>query len=168
MLRKATGISFCLVLLLAAFPREIGAADRPDQSIYPWSIEVLGVSEKAELSGKSEEVQYDGKLSTRKVEKKAPKGEVFVILELRLKKQAAGSVFSWNELHIESADGKRYGRLPDDAFLELFGMRRIRGTDLNFGEHEGSICFSLPIRAASGKLLLVHETGSVRDAIRIR
>jgi hypothetical protein len=165
----ASGLTLFLGLALLAACSSPRKESRPvlERGI-DWSIAVRRWKAEETLKGSIDQAGYDGSLSRRPVERKAPAGEIYLCVELAAERKGGEAGFAWKDIFIEDETGKRYPRMSDDRFLELFGMGRLPSVDLSFGEAAGWICFELPLRAARGRVSLLRLLpGGGRDTIAL-
>jgi hypothetical protein len=163
----------CLLLVVLACSAVSGcggpAVPETDQSRFPWAITVEGWTVTSGLEATGSEVQYDGTVLQKQYKQKPGSDMVYLILDLILVKQAGSTVvFSWKDVYILDFQNSKHYRHQSDGFLELFGMKRIKAVDLNFGHHQGSVCFEVPQQVAEQPLVLVHETPVGQNAIPLR
>ncbi|HPE70196.1 MAG TPA: hypothetical protein P5560_12260 [Thermotogota bacterium] len=108
------------------------------------------------LKSTQSSVQYNGVIQKVEHEQTPSEGMVFLLLDMVVeKKQAGASVFSWENVFVEDAEGHRFSRHPNDSFLASYDRQRMKGTSLNFGKNEGYVCFEIPEESANGALRLV-------------
>ena len=139
------------------------------QARFPWTITVEKSKILSSLKGDLKELQYDGTERKQAYEQKPGSGMVFLIIDLALDKQKGNTTnFSWKDVYVQDLRGERYYRHRNDGFLELFGMKRIKAVDLNFGQHRGSVCFEIPQRVAKEALHFVHETSAGKNVIPLK
>ena len=139
------------------------------QARFPWTITVEKSKILSSLKGDLKELQYDGTERKQAYEQKPGSGMVFLIIDLTLDKQKGNTTnFNWKDVYVQDLRGERYYRHPNDGFLELFGMKRIKAVDLNFGQHRGSVCFEIPQRVAKEALHFVHETSAGKNVIQLK
>jgi hypothetical protein len=163
----------CLLLIVFACSAVSGcggpAVPETDQSSFPWTITVEQWKVFSSLEAVHSEVQYDGTVLQKEYEQKPGSDMVYLILDMTLVKQAGSTiVFSWKDVYILDFQGRKHYRHENDGFLELFDMKRIKAVDLNFGHHQGSVCFEVPQEAAKRPLVLVHEMPVGKNVIRLR
>lgn len=129
------------------------------ESIGGWKIEVEDSNQGQELSDISVVLGYTG-TGTEEFSKKAADGKEFLLLKLRCEKVDGQEVIDWEKLTVTDKDGNEYKRI-DDAFLTDLNMKRLPGTELNFGTNEGFIAFEVNKGAQGYTLNYPFEEGEL-------
>lgn len=133
-----------------------------------WSVGISKSEIKDKLEGVVTVAQYES--SSDEYHQQLPdEGNVYVLLNLTINKQGAGTIgFDWEHLTLQDASGIAYQRLSNDSFLETYKYTpRMTGLALQIGKHEGWVCFEIPKQAAEGKLTLVYTGEGSQQEISI-
>jgi len=153
----------CLGILVlsgcAAAPSTQTVAPSVDQTNFPWAIELNRWEVASDLNGSQSVMEYNGDSTSIQLNEKPSDGNTFLLVELTVKKQIAGSsTFKWEYLSVKDETGSHYSRMQNDTFLESYNFPRLKSTDLTFGENKGFICFEIPQDTASDTITLVYES----------
>lgn len=106
-----------------------------------WNVSVEASQQGAELSDISLVLGYTG-TNTEEFSKVASEGKEFLLVKLLCEKREGQQVIDWEKVILTDGDGNEYKRI-DDVFLVDLNMKRMQGTDLNFGTNEGYIAFEV-------------------------
>ena len=138
-----------------------GGGNRIVENTLPmWAVSVARASAASALAGSQASLQYDGTLITIPLEQMPKAGHAFLLLDITVEKTGTGKgVFSWSNACVTDAEGNRHPRHENDTFLDLLGYKRIKATDITFGDNTGSACFEVPEAALDGPLWFLYESG---------
>ena len=167
----ALAASLLFVSACSSSGQQTGSAEaaQSDPSAFEWGIQVKSSQVAGDLSETQTVQQYDGGVTQETVESEPGEGNVYLLLELAIEKQASDAAsFEWKKLSVQDAAGNRYARMENDTFLESFGYSRIKSIDLTLGKNEGYACFEIPEESAAGDLVLVYEDTQGENGIKIR
>lgn len=106
-----------------------------------------------------------GEVETENYIKDATEGKEICLVKLKFKKDGSTEVIKWDNLKLVSADGTEYKRIEDEFITDL-GMKRLPGTDLNFGENQGWIAFEVDENAESLKMQYVFADETLNMDIK--
>lgn len=109
--------------------------------IAGWSIEVLGHTVNDSLENVSVVLGYT-EVGENVFSKSAEEGYEFCLVHLDIKKIDSMETIEWDKFLLKDNQGNSYTR-TDDSFIDELGMKRMPGTTLNFGEHDGWIAFEI-------------------------
>ena len=99
--------------------------------------------------------QYDGSIAKVPHKNVPSKDNVFVLLNLDVKKNVSGNhPLIWDNLILRDSNGNNYTRMQD-VFLTDYKYDRLPATDLKL-DGKGWICFEVPADAAK-KLNLIYS-----------
>ena len=99
--------------------------------------------------------QYDGSIAKVPHKNVPSKDNVFVLLNLDVKKNVSGNrPLIWDNLILRDSNGNNYSRMQD-VFLTDYKYDRLPATDLKL-DGKGWICFEVPADAAK-KLKLIYS-----------
>ena len=112
-----------------------------DASAGGWNITIENTMREASMKNAAVVLGYSD-AATNEFEKTAPEGKEFFVVKMTIEKGDAKENFKWDKLILTDADNNTYQR-TDDIFIEDLGMKRIAGTDLNFGSNDGWIAFEI-------------------------
>lgn len=124
-----------------------------DASAGGWNITIENMMRETSMKNAAVVLGYSD-TATNEFEKAAPEGKEFFLVKMSIEKEDAKEDFKWDKLILTDADNNAYRRM-DDIFIEDLGMKRIAGTDLNFGSNVGWIAFEINQGAAG--LTLQYE-----------
>jgi len=127
-----------------------------------WEITYEGYLIDTSLQNASTVLGY-AEVETADFSKTAEEGKAFCLIKLKLKKSNSNETLKWDKLMLIDADGSEYERM-EDSFISDLGMNRLPGTDLNFGENEGWICYEVDENAVGLTLNYTFE----EEALSIR
>lgn len=154
-----------LPVLLLSLAACSSPAAQPDQSAFAWKMEILDAQWSDGLAAVRQSTQYDGTTIETEYEKTPEVGQAFLLLELRVYKEAAGGpAFSWEDVILEASDGEAFPRQPD-SFLPDYGYERMAGTDLRLMENQGWVCFQVPETLKAGDWILIHGSDEGENRI---
>jgi hypothetical protein len=159
-IKKAISIFFALAFI-TSLPACSRTSEAPSatETIGVWRLTLIETLITDDLQTELSSVQYSGESLQSQINETPNLGMVFVLVQLIVEKEQTGAaVFFWDRLLIEDAQGNTYMRLENDTFLESYGFKRQRSTDLTLGKNEGYLCYELPLDAISGKLTLRYES----------
>lgn len=117
------------------------SAEGSDITVSGWRIVVENVQVNKTLENISVDLGYTG-VETNNVVKEAEDGKTFCLVKLMIEKQGSRETIEWDKLQLTDSNGNTYQRM-DDTFITDFGMMRMPGTTLNFGNSEGWIAFEI-------------------------
>ena len=80
--------------------------------------------------------------TTNEFVQEAPEAKEYFLIKMIITKDNSKENLQWDKFILRDSDNNIYHR-SDDIFIEELGMKRIPGTDLNFGSHEGWIAFEI-------------------------
>jgi len=147
----------CSVILLCLLALPLAGAAQ--EATFNWDVCTYGYETAAQLQGTEDVLEYNGSISVLNHEDTAQEGFVFLMVELYIKKTAAGGEgFAWENLFVEDQDGTLYSRMENDTFLEYYGYARLVGTTLRIGNHDGFIAFEVPDTIDTEAIRLVYIT----------
>jgi len=86
--------------------------------------------------------------STNEYEKIAPEGKEYFLIKMKITKKDSLEVLEWDNMTLSDHNGNIYQRI-DDVFIADLDMKRMPGTDLNFGSNEGWIGYEI-MQGATG------------------
>lgn len=99
--------------------------------------------------------QYDGSIAKVPHKNVPSRDNVFVLLNLDVKKNVSGNhPLVWDNLILRDSNGNNYSRMQD-VFLTDYKYYRLPATDLKL-DGKGWICFEVPADAAK-KLKLIYS-----------
>jgi hypothetical protein len=131
--------------------------DTPEQEskveVAGWSIEVLGHTIDESLENVSVVLGYTD-VGESTFSKKAKEGYEYGLVHLDIVKLDSMETIEWDKFLLTDDQGNSYTR-TDDSFIDELGMKRMPGTALNFGEHDGWIAFE--IKKGYGNLSLNYN-----------
>lgn len=117
-----------------------------------WNVEVSDVRVTNNLSDTSTSIGYGGDISSEVFEKKPSDESLnFCLVKFKMDKVDSSDVIKWDNVTVVDQDGSVYNRI-DDSFLEDVGFKRLKSSDINFGENEGWISYEVPQSTTSLKL----------------
>jgi len=146
-----------------------GNAASETATIGAWDLAFAGFQVKEDLRADTNDVQYSGVSVRNQISESPDQGNVFLLVHIVVeKKQASATVFYWDGLSIQDADGNNYHRMENDSFLENFGYERLMSTDLTLGKNDGYICFEIPKEEASKPLSLCYQSDEGSCSIKLR
>lgn len=135
------------------------------QSAFTWKMEPVQTVWSGRLHTVQQSTQYDGTAIETEYEKIPQAGNVFLLVELRVYKEAAGGpAFCWDDVALEEKDGGAYPRLADGFLLE-FGYDRLPGTELRLKENRGWVCFQVPEGLKEQGWALTHSSGEGENRV---
>ena len=103
-------------------------------------------------------VAYGGDVNEVSYSDQPSEGNAYLLVLLSIDKTQPGKEkFLWSALTVVDVDGNAYSRHPNDTFLELHGLPRIKATDLSIGNNHGYVCFEVPALVDASKLKLVYS-----------
>ncbi|MDO4556099.1 MAG: hypothetical protein Q4B70_13265 [Lachnospiraceae bacterium] len=129
------------------------------EAVGGWKIEVEDSNQGKELSDVSVVLGYTG-TGTEEYSKEAEEGKEFLLVKLLCEKEDGQEVIDWEQLTVTDSEGNEYKRI-DDAFLTDLNMKRMPGTELNFGSNEGFIAFEVNEGASGYTLSYPFEEGNI-------
>lgn len=89
----------------------------------------------------SQELGYTS-VNTSEFKKEASDGKMFCMIKLNIEKEDSTENVEWDKVKLVDNNGNEYERI-DDSFISDLGMKRLPGTDLNFGSNDGWICYEV-------------------------
>jgi hypothetical protein len=170
MRNKALWVGLLLLLvLISTFLSACSKISAANQPFLVWNITVSKVEVKDVLESVQSVTQYNGTKSNVKQEEKPAAGNVFVIINLEVKKDGSDTKsFDWKQLSLRDASGNLYQRHPNDTFLEQFSYTpRLSGLEIRFGDQSGWVCFEVPASAANGKLEMVYSGSGSQQTLKL-
>lgn len=126
-----------------------------DVSVAGWTMSVDNVQIAPELSNTSEVLGYSSASSTT-FDQKANEGNTYVLIKMTIKKDGASENIQWDNMLLTDAEGNNYNRI-DDSFIDSLTWKRMSGTDLNFGSHEGWFAYEIPEDKSTSGLVLSYK-----------
>lgn len=121
-----------------------------------WTVEFEDTLVDKSLENASTVLGY-GEVETANFSKEASAGKQFCLIKLKCKKEEGTENIDWTKMVLKDAEGNSYSRI-EDGFISDLGMKRLPGTNLNFGENEGWICFEINEGASGLTLEYPFET----------
>lgn len=106
-----------------------------------WKITYEDLAIESSLQNVSEVLGYSD-VSTSEINKEASEGKKFCLIKLVFEKVDSNEEVDWTKIKLTDDAGNEYTRI-DDSFLNDLSMKRIPGTNLNFGTNEGWIAFEI-------------------------
>ena len=120
-----------------------------------WTVSVQEYKIVDGLESVDDVRQYDGSIAKVPHKNVPSKDNVFVLLNLGVKKNVSGNhPLVWDNLILRDSNGNSYGRMQD-VFLTDYKYDRLPATDLKL-DGKGWICFEVPADAAK-KLKLIYS-----------
>ena len=120
-----------------------------------WKVTVEDVRVTNNLSDTSTSIGYGGDISSEVFEQKPSSEDLnFCLVKFTMNKEGSSDVIKWDNVTVIDQDGKEYTRI-DDSFLEDVGFKRLKSSDVNFGENQGWISYEIPQATTALKLKLV-------------
>lgn len=154
-----------LPVLLLGLAACSSPAAQPDQSAFTWRIEILDAQWSDGLEAVRQSTQYDGTTIESEYKKTPEDDQVFLLMKLRVYKEAAGGpAFSWEDVTLEASDGEAFPR-QTDSFLADYGYERMAGADLRLMENQGWVCFQVPETLKDGSWGLIHSSDEGENRI---
>ncbi len=151
-------LTLSTILLFAACKDDEGSKSSAVHTVDAWSLQILNWESTARLNATRAVEHYNGMLENVAHEEIPKEGHVFLLIELTLEKMNSGnSTFDWERLCIEDPKGSQYRRHPNDSFLSLYKLPRIKAVPLSFGKNSGYICFEIPESETKNTLTLVYD-----------
>lgn len=161
-MKKFTLLFLCLVLSACQ-----SAPKGSDQSLYNWQITAVDSQIKSRLSTESTITHYDGSSEKVTVTQDAESGNVYVLIELTIKKaKSKGTPFSWEKLTLNDTKGNTYTRI-EDGFLVKHTFERLTPLEIRLGDHRGWIAFEIPEANAKTGLTLVYQADEGENKVII-
>lgn len=163
-------IRFFPILLLIFFLAGCGKSPEAANQSWTWDIQINQVEVQQTLQTTEISTLYNGEKSEIEHENTPAAGNVFLILDLEVKKTGDSSqIFEWENILVMDAEGSSYQRHENDSFIEQHDYNpRMTGLPIRIGENQGWACFEIPQKAANGKLYLVHNTSEGQNKIEIK
>lgn len=124
-----------------------------DVSAGGWNIIIENIQRDTSMKNAATVLGYTDTV-TNEYEKEAPEGKEYFMVKLKISKGDSTQDFQWGRLELSDNDNNVYQRI-DDIFIDDLGMKRLPGTDLNFGTHEGWIAFE--VNQAADGLTLTYQ-----------
>lgn len=118
-----------------------------DVSADGWNIIIEGSMRDSSMKNAAVVLGYTA-VTTNEFVQEAPDGKEYFLIKMKISKDESDASIQWDKLALTDGDGNTYNRI-DDIFIEDLGMKRLPGTDLNFGSHEGWLAFEVD-EAAEG------------------
>jgi len=106
-----------------------------------WSIILENTMRDASMSNAAVVLGYTD-TTTNEFVQEAPEGKEYFLVKMKITKNDSSEYIQWDKLTLKDSDNNVYTR-ADDIFIEDLGMKRMPGTDLNFGSNEGWIAFEI-------------------------
>lgn len=120
-----------------------------------WTVSVQEYKIVDGLESVDDVRQYDGSIAKVPHKNVPSKDNVFVLLNLDVKKNVSGNhPLVWDNLILRDSNGNSYSRMQD-VFLTDYKYDRLPATDLKL-DGKGWICFEVPADAAK-KLKLIYS-----------
>lgn len=121
-----------------------------DVSVDGWKMSIDNLLITNSLSHASTTLGYTS-TDTETFEKTAADGNVFVLIKMTITKDGSTESIQWENMLLTDSDGNTYNRI-EDTFIEDLNMKRLPGTTINFGSHEGWFAYEVP-ESATGLIL---------------
>ncbi len=118
-----------------------------------WSIDILDHRIDTSMENVSVVLGYT-EVGTNTFTKTAEEGNEFCLVKLNIEKVDSMEEIEWDKFLLIDDLGNSYTRM-EDSFLSDLGMKRMSGTDLNFGSNEGWIAYE--VKAGYSNLKLQYE-----------
>ena len=103
-------------------------------------------------------------VATSKFTAEAEDGYEYCLVKMSFEKEDSTEDISWDKFVLTDSEGNTYSRC-DDSFLSDLGMKRIPGTSLNFGSHEGWLAFEIKEGASGLTISYPFENDTFEYAI---
>jgi arylsulfate sulfotransferase len=115
-----------------------------------WIIDLLDHKIDTSMENVSVVLGYTD-VGTNTFTKVAQDGYEYCLIKLNIEKIDSMEKIDWDKFYLTDDSGNQYTRL-DDSFLSDLGMKRMPGTDLNFGTNTGWIAYEVKTGYTSLKL----------------
>lgn len=126
-----------------------------DVSAGGWKIVIEENLRNASMENVSVVLGYTDETTSEFV-KNAPEGMEYFLIKMLISKADSKETIQWDKMILKDKEGNEYNRC-DDTFLSDLGMKRLPGTNLNFGSNEGWIAFEIKENAEQLKLQYEFE-----------
>lgn len=115
-----------------------------------WIIDVLDHRIDTSMENVSVVLGYTD-VGTNTFTKEAQDGYEYCLVKMNIEKLDSMENIEWDKFYLTDDLGNQYNRL-DDSFISDLGMKRMPGTDLNFGTNDGWIAYEVKEGYTSLKL----------------
>ncbi|WP_343210331.1 hypothetical protein [Anaerolentibacter hominis] len=132
-------------------------------SVAGWTIGIENVEIDKSLENASTILGYTN-VATSKFTAEAEDGYEYCLVKMSFEKEDSTEDISWDKFVLTDSEGNTYSRC-DDSFLSDLGMKRIPGTSLNFGSHEGWLAFEIKEGASGLTISYPFENDTFEYAI---
>ena len=116
-----------------------------DISAGGWSVILENTLRNSSMKNAAVVLGY-ADTTTNEFVQEAPEGKEYFMVKMKITKGESKENLQWDKLILTDSDHNIYLRM-EDIFIEDLGMKRIPGTDLNFGSNEGWIAFEISKKA---------------------
>ncbi|MGN0244193.1 MAG: hypothetical protein ACI4CT_09060 [Lachnospiraceae bacterium] len=127
-----------------------------------WSMQIEDVQMSKSLENVSTVLGYTD-AETVEFHQEASAGNQYCLIKCKFEKGSSTEAIAWENMTLTDDKGNTYQRI-DDSFISDLGMKRMAGTDLNFGSNEGWIGFEVAddVSALTLEYPFAEETYSVQ------
>ncbi len=126
-----------------------------DISAAGWTILLENYMRDTSMKNAATVLGYTDTTTTEFVQE-APEGKEYFLIKLKLEKDDSKENVQWDKVTLTDQENQVYYR-TEDVFIEDLGMKRVPGTDLNFGSNEGWIAFEINEGAKGLKLTIQFD-----------
>lgn len=162
---KFYGVMALCMLIAMVFA--VGCGSEVKNETLSWTITVQECQIKDKMEAVDDVRQYDGSIAKVPHSNVPSDGNVFVLLKLDLKKNAAGNhPLKWQEVTLEGKGGESCTRIQD-VFLTDYGYDRLAGTDAKL-DGQGWICFEVPKDMAKSEMKVVYVDGDRKNILPVK
>ena len=142
-----------------------GAGESQNEQL-DWTVSVQDFQVKNVLENTDDVRQYDGSVAKVAHKNEPSTGNVFVLVNLDVKKNVSGNhPLLWENMVLQDADGNAYKRAKD-VFLTDYKYDRLSATDLKL-DAKGWVCYEIPLDAANNEMKLVYKENDKENVISI-
>jgi hypothetical protein len=120
-----------------------------------WTILLENYMRDTSMKNAATVLGYTDTTTTEFVQE-APEGKEYFLIKLKLEKDDSKENVQWDKVTLTDQENQVYYR-TEDVFIEDLGMKRVPGTDLNFGSNEGWIAFEINEGAKGLKLTIQFD-----------
>lgn len=143
-----------------------GAGESTNEQL-DWTVSVQDVQVKEVLESTDNVRQYDGSIAKVAHQNAPSEGNVFVVVNLDMKKNVSGNhPFVWENMVLQDADGNAYERAKD-VFLTDYKYDRLPATDLKL-DAKGWACYEVPAAAANKEMKLVYKENGKENVMSVK
>lgn len=129
-----------------------------------WKVTYEDSMSDTKLENVSTQLGYTS-IESSEYHKEAAAGMKFCLIKLIFEKVDSKEEIDFTKLNLVDENGNEYSRM-DDAFLSDLGMKRLQGTNLNFGTNEGWICYE--VDESANKLTLKYPFEGEKLSITVQ